>query len=504
MKRKIVTERVITARNVVLSLAVTFVISALTVTTYFQDRSIEQQKGIQRIVDAIDDQSESMNAGILIKNRDGIESALADLSRRFNLKYIEVAGVTVGRLSTCSQVQIASIQNPLMNNIKHQISFCLGEVEAHLHPVQIILLFGIAISLIFTSVIWSLLIAKKETSEEIASASATAAHNILPILELIRSKYEQINTLDPEVRKPIIKSLNEIHVICSNWLKTSKGQEVIDDQSVTFISGIVFEMSFQMALALDPRIKTHFEYDLDAFATVVRTEFITILANIITNSVQALENIPEARINVSVSTTNVEVLIAIQDNGPGISEHIRENLGKQGITTKPSGSGVGLSHAIRILDSWGGSLEFHPVEVGAKVVISLPKSPVPEWFAKEINVNSEEIVVIIDDSEQIRNAISFKFKSLPRPIEIITVGTRDELRKVVARKDVSKMLFLFDQHIGELGRGTELISEFGLKKQSILVTSADDEQQLRYEAIKLGIKICPKSMIAEIPVRLND
>jgi signal transduction histidine kinase len=65
--------------------------------------------------------------------------------------------------------------------------------------------------------------------------------------------------------------------------------------------------------------------------------------------------------------------IRFSDDGPGVDPHLRGRLFDVGVTTKPSGWGVGLSLARRIfVDVHRGTVALEPTESGASFVIELP------------------------------------------------------------------------------------------------------------------------------------
>ena len=68
-----------------------------------------------------------------------------------------------------------------------------------------------------------------------------------------------------------------------------------------------------------------------------------------------------------------EVVISIGDNGPGVSEAVRDRIFYPFFTTKSHGSGVGLATAQKIAASHGGTLEFEsPPGGGAVFRVRLP------------------------------------------------------------------------------------------------------------------------------------
>jgi PAS domain S-box-containing protein len=67
------------------------------------------------------------------------------------------------------------------------------------------------------------------------------------------------------------------------------------------------------------------------------------------------------------------VRIVVEDNGPGIPADVRAQLFTPFVTTKPNGSGLGLSISRRIAEECGGALRFEDREEGGtRFVLTLP------------------------------------------------------------------------------------------------------------------------------------
>jgi two-component system NtrC family sensor kinase len=72
-----------------------------------------------------------------------------------------------------------------------------------------------------------------------------------------------------------------------------------------------------------------------------------------------------------------QIVVAVQDNGPGVPADIRERIWEPFFTTKPQGEGTGLGLAIcrEIISSLGGTLVLDPPGGGgASFSIRLPIS----------------------------------------------------------------------------------------------------------------------------------
>jgi signal transduction histidine kinase len=81
--------------------------------------------------------------------------------------------------------------------------------------------------------------------------------------------------------------------------------------------------------------------------------------NMIQNALQAMNYQGSLEIKSSVNPTKDYVVIQFKDKGPGIPEHLQEDIFKPFFTTKPQGegSGLGLSFIKKTIDKHQGSIQ---------------------------------------------------------------------------------------------------------------------------------------------------
>jgi two-component system, sporulation sensor kinase E len=105
------------------------------------------------------------------------------------------------------------------------------------------------------------------------------------------------------------------------------------------------------------------------------------LNNIIDNAVCACEG-KEGKIKVSVGTLGTAVTIAVCDNGHGIPEDEIDKVFTPFFSSKPSGTGLGLPLAAKIIDLHGGHISVES-EVGIgttfriHMTVKVPAEAVP-------------------------------------------------------------------------------------------------------------------------------
>ncbi|MDR0226785.1 MAG: two-component sensor histidine kinase [Burkholderiaceae bacterium] len=100
-----------------------------------------------------------------------------------------------------------------------------------------------------------------------------------------------------------------------------------------------------------------------------------ILHNLLLNALQAMEDQPPARrqVLVELSRQGTQLLVAVQDSGPGVAPDMRPRLFTPFATGRAQGLGLGLTLSQGLAESMGGSLELAPHSTGgARFELRLP------------------------------------------------------------------------------------------------------------------------------------
>lgn len=81
------------------------------------------------------------------------------------------------------------------------------------------------------------------------------------------------------------------------------------------------------------------------------------LVNLVINAVDVLKSTEEKCLSVSIAFNDYDQLtVDVRDSGPGIEPYVRDRIFVPFFTTKPTGSGIGLSLARQIMIGHGGDL----------------------------------------------------------------------------------------------------------------------------------------------------
>lgn len=130
---------------------------------------------------------------------------------------------------------------------------------------------------------------------------------------------------------------------------------------------------------------------------VQRTQIEQVILNLARNAIEAMADTPGPhRLRLLASRSKVEradrpngeVIVRVEDNGPGIAETIQGRLFEPFATTKQRGLGLGLSISAGIVETHGGKLLLSETDVGACFEFSLPVAAAiarPEFEESQVN-----------------------------------------------------------------------------------------------------------------------
>jgi signal transduction histidine kinase len=116
-------------------------------------------------------------------------------------------------------------------------------------------------------------------------------------------------------------------------------------------------------------------------ARIDRDKFRQVLINLIENAVDALGQCNgNARVSVALSASNGSAELRVTDNGPGVSDPVRERLFEPFFSLKENGTGLGLAIARRTIEAHGGRIEAQPADGGGLTFeIDLPLAGPPRY-----------------------------------------------------------------------------------------------------------------------------
>lgn len=113
----------------------------------------------------------------------------------------------------------------------------------------------------------------------------------------------------------------------------------------------------------------------EIIAKLDKTQLIRIVTNLVKNANQALDDVENKKIEVSVREDNNDLVILVADNGKGILEEDKDKIFEPKFTTKTSGMGLGLPMVKNIVEMYKGSVTYTTqINKGTVFKIILPKN----------------------------------------------------------------------------------------------------------------------------------
>ncbi|MGE5554651.1 MAG: PAS domain S-box protein [Methanocella sp.] len=225
-----------------------------------------------------------------------------------------------------------------------------------------------------------------QNAERLAAIGQTAGmvgHDIRNPLQAITSDMyliaEEVKVLpDGECKQAIIESVESVN---RNLLYINKIVSDLQDytrplkphfQNVDLgdlIDGTLLTINIPQGIAVDTSI--------EADAKLIRTDSAymrRILQNLITNSMQAMQE--QGKLTIAVSRKKDAIVVSVADTGVGIPDEVKARMFTPLLTTKSKGQGLGLAVVKRLVDALKGSISFESdTGKGTRFTVEFPQKP---------------------------------------------------------------------------------------------------------------------------------
>jgi hypothetical protein len=370
----------------------------------------------------------------------------------------------------------------------------------------------------------------KNKNDVIVNLTKQVSPDIRSPLSALSSIVGQLQNIPEHHRLILRSSVNRISDIANTLLtkaKEQKSQNPVSEftstsqaplaLSVELLPALVDSIVSEKRVQFRDKIGIDIEGDLSnsygAFANINVTELSRLLSNTVNNSAESL---PKGKGTAVISVQNQKdsVILSVSDNGKGIPKHILEKLGQMGVThgkeRTQSGSGLGVYHAKKTIESFGGKFEIQTEEGnGTRIIMTLPVAPTPKWFVDKISLKPHQQVVSLDDDLSIHGIWKgcFESKRLKEiSLEHLTFTSGDAFNNWFSKlaNESSSRLYLVDYELlNQKHTGLEIIANLGIGSMSILITSRYEEPSIRAKCDKLGVRLLPKSMAGFVPIEIE-
>jgi two-component system sensor histidine kinase/response regulator len=171
---------------------------------------------------------------------------------------------------------------------------------------------------------------EKNNQEEVRQALTEQQHIISHIQEILHIQRQYVAGRESQERKPV--NLKDVVNDCLSMLSASA-----DKLKITVATDIPMN---------SPVIKGD------------RTKLMQVVLNVLKNSMESIDfYAPEKNINLSIRSSQEQLILQIKDSGKGFDETTADKLFARGFTTKSTGSGIGLYNCKAIIESHQGTIQ---------------------------------------------------------------------------------------------------------------------------------------------------
>jgi signal transduction histidine kinase len=213
---------------------------------------------------------------------------------------------------------------------------------------------------------------------EFASQISHEIRNPLTSIKLNLQKLQrgtQRGLVAPELARPLEISLGEIErldAVVHAVLRLGRARALT--RTLCEPSQVVARAIAATRAQLESRrVVVHAE-EIDQHAPILADEalFESVIVNLLLNAADAMPN--GGAVRVSITRPDERVCVRVEDDGPGIPRELRNQIFAPFYTTKPNGTGIGLSLAQRTIEEHRGTIAVVDPRIGrgAAFLIELP------------------------------------------------------------------------------------------------------------------------------------
>lgn len=342
------------------------------------------------------------------------------------------------------------------------------------------------------------------------------SHDIKSPVAVVQSIIKGLPQIDDESRSILISATSRIAEMSKQMLQNfctldsdEELQSNSDETRPCLLLATIEDIALEKRRGLDSNKNVILHVDVcedsyNLFSNINPIKLKRILSNLLDNSIQAIPK--NGQIKLTLDYNENHNVISVIDSGTGIPPAILKKLGKKGVTSKPSGKGLGVFMAKKTIDSWGGKLEIHSNKKGTAIKISLPISSRTQWFVPEIDISSRKSIVILDDDQCILKFWRERLSHISKNPVYTFNNSASFLSffKEINPNSYEQFLFIMDYHLtGDSINGLDLIESCQIAKSSILVTSLHDDIDLLDRCSKLGCGFIAKSIVSYVQLKTD-
>lgn len=211
----------------------------------------------------------------------------------------------------------------------------------------------------------------KQVAHEIKNPLTPMKLNIQYLQRAKEEKIEHYDDFFDRVTKNLIEQIDTLSGIAtefSNFAQIPKTKNEVFN---------LIEVLKNVCSLFEPNQNLHFVMEMNRLSEIMifadKEQLSRAFLNLIKNGIQAIPAEQKGEITIRVEKKEQFSLVAINDNGTGISQEAQERLFEPNFTTKTSGMGLGLSIVRNIITTCNGKIRYETSEdSGTTFFIEIP------------------------------------------------------------------------------------------------------------------------------------
>jgi len=311
-------------------------------------------------------------------------------------------------------------------------------------------------------------------------------HDIRSPLSSIQSAYDLLNK-NEKASQSIATAIRRIQILIDDLNEVDK----IVETSKLLIAEVNLE---ETVLILSSKFKSQknatltFDFNNDSLTpiNVREKDFTSVIENLLENALDAIGI--NGQVALKIENQQRNCMITVEDNGGGVAPaNISSLFSKGGTFGKANGIGLGLFHAKKTIESFGGTIQYVASGSGAKFEIRLPVVQTGVVFT---GLPMDLTIKVIDDDFLVPKTLAGVGYTITEHAHTFEAG------KTLLENSRSDGDVILVDHRLEIGKyGTELIGQQLRRKNIYLCTNDYDDMDLIKRARSIGVKVLPKPLI---------
>jgi CheY-like chemotaxis protein len=285
------------------------------------------------------------------------------------------------------------------------------------------------------------------------------------------------------------RSAKAAHVLARKFLSTAEDADASDPaphyRSTVHVSELLYEVSERAAPYAQKQqitLKTTLAPQLWVGGT--HEALWSVVWNLTKNALEASSNGGE--LHIAATRENDEVVIAVRDHGLGMTDDMRQQIFDPYFTTKPHGSGLGLSVVRKTVNSLGGRLSVQSEHgKGSTFEVRLPSIEQQQNQSKHVSSGPpsgitlslrNKVVLVVDDEPSVRELVRTTLEL--RGAHVVAIGHPAAASSLPGKFDIA----IVDWTLGDT-RGDELLHDLrvrGIVDVGIIVSGREPPAALAH------------------------